>query len=103
MDLIFALAAASFYTVGGAFMKQSAGLTQPWPSLWLFACFVAGAALQTLSMRGGEMSSNLIIVLGLEAALALGLGLLLFGESLSPGKAAGVLLVVAGAALLRQA
>jgi small multidrug resistance pump/quaternary ammonium compound-resistance protein SugE len=99
---LLSIAAAAAYTVGGVFMKQSEGLTRLVPALAVFACFVAGSAVQSVSMRESEMSRNYIIVLGLEAALALGLGMLLFGERLSAAKAAGVLLVAAGVGILRM-
>jgi small multidrug resistance pump/quaternary ammonium compound-resistance protein SugE len=99
---LLSIAAAAAYTVGGVFMKQSEGLTRLIPALMVFACFVAGSAAQSVSMRESEMSRNYIIVLGLEAALALGLGMLLFGERLSAAKAAGVLLVAAGVGILRM-
>jgi len=82
-------------------MKESAGLSKLAPGLMVFVCFITGSALQTVSMRNAGMSSNYIIVLGLEAALALALGIAMFGESLSPSKAVGVLLVALGVALLR--
>ncbi len=101
MTLLLAALAAAAYAVGGVFMKHSAGLTQPRPSLAVFALFVAGAALQTLSMRDSLMSSNYLIVLGLEAAIALALGVALLGEGLSLVRAAGVVFVVIGVAILR--
>ena len=82
-------------------MKHSVGLTRLEPALAVFGFFVAGSAMQCVSMRNSAMSTNYIIVLGLEAALALGLGMALFDERLSLAKAAGVTLVVAGIAILR--
>lgn len=101
MSLFLSVLAACAYATGGIFMKQSDGLTRPAPSALIFVCFLAGAALQTWSMRGVAMSTNYIIVLGLEAAVALALGMAVFGEPLTLPKSAGVALVVAGVALLR--
>ncbi|MEZ5355620.1 MAG: SMR family transporter [Bryobacteraceae bacterium] len=101
MALILAILAAGAYTVGGVFMKESAGLTKLTPGLAVFGCFLVGSAMQAVSMRDSEMSSNYVIVLGLEAAMALGLGMVLFGERLSIEKAVGVFLVVAGVTVLR--
>ncbi|MEZ5401874.1 MAG: SMR family transporter [Bryobacteraceae bacterium] len=101
VSLLLALAAAGAYVAGGVFMKESAGLTRWPPALGVFACFVAGSALQAVSMRDSDMSANYVIVLGLEAALALALGAVVLGEPVSWTKLAGVGLVVAGVAILR--
>ena len=103
MALLLSIFAAGAYTVGGVFMKQSAGLSKLAPGLLVALCFLAGSAAQAVSMRDSEMSRNYVIVLGLEAGLAMGLGMVLFGEQLSAGKVAGIALVVAGVALLRTA
>jgi drug/metabolite transporter (DMT)-like permease len=68
----------------------------------VFVCFCAGAAMQTLAMRRSEISVNYILVLGLEAALALVLGVAWLGEAVSPLKLAGVALIVVGVAALRS-
>jgi multidrug transporter EmrE-like cation transporter len=95
-----ALAALSF-SVGGYFMKLSAGLTHLRPSLAMFGFFALGAVLQTIAMRGEQMSSTYIVVLGLEAISALWLGVMLLDEKASVIKLAGVGLVVSGIVLLR--
>jgi len=94
------LAALSF-SVGGYFMKQSAGLTQLRPTLLVFTLFALGASLQTLAMRGQQMAVTYIVVLGLEAVTAFSLGVLFLNESSSITKLAGVALVLAGIVTLR--
>jgi len=94
------LAALSF-SVGGYFMKLSAGLTQFRPSALMFGCFVLGAILQTFAMRGEQMSITYIVVLGFEAISALLLSTFLLEESTSATKLAGVGLVLAGIVLLK--
>jgi multidrug transporter EmrE-like cation transporter len=83
-------------------MKLSVGLTRPWPSVLVFVCFVAGATLQTLAMRRADLSAAYVLVLGLEAALSFGFGLLFFRESASPAKLLGIALIVVGILLLRR-
>jgi multidrug transporter EmrE-like cation transporter len=95
------LAALSF-SIGGYFMKLSAGLTQLRPTVMMFAFFSIGAVLQTIAMRNEQMAITYIVVLGFEAITALGLSLFLLNESASPSKLAGVALVVAGIVLLRS-
>lgn len=101
MHLFLAILAAAAYTTGGVFMKQSHGLTRLVPAILVFACFLFGSAAQSISMRHSQMSANYVVVLGLEAALALVFGIALLGETLSLRQAAGALLVVAGVGLLR--
>lgn len=94
------LAALSF-SIGGYFMKLSAGLTQFRPTVLMFAFFSAGTVLQTVAMRGEQMAVTYIAVLGFEAITALALSMILLKESGSVSKFAGVALVVAGIVLLR--
>jgi drug/metabolite transporter (DMT)-like permease len=49
------------------------------------------------------MAVTYVLVLGLEAALALGFGVWLLGESLSSAHVIGMALTIAGIALLRAA
>jgi hypothetical protein len=60
------LAALSF-SLGGYFMKLSAGLTHLRPTLLMFGFFPQGRLLQTVAMRGEQMAITCIVVLGFEA------------------------------------
>jgi multidrug transporter EmrE-like cation transporter len=93
--------AALFFSIGGYFMKLSAGLTQLRPTLLMFGFFSVGAVLQTVAMRGEQMAITYIVVLGFEAITALLLSMVLLNESASMYKFAGVALIVAGIVLLR--
>jgi multidrug transporter EmrE-like cation transporter len=95
------LAALSF-SIGGYFMKLSAGLTHFRPTAYMFAFFSVGAVLQTVAMRGEQMAVTYIVVLGFEAITALCLSVFLLREGASPVKLAAVALVLAGIALLRS-
>jgi small multidrug resistance pump len=103
-NLVFAgsvLLAALFFTVGGIFMKLSEGLTKFWPTMIVFALFVTGAALQTLAMKREELAVTYLVVVGLESILAFLFGVLLFSESCTPVRIAGVLLIAGGIISLR--
>jgi small multidrug resistance pump len=102
MFLALTILAAVFFTSGGALMKYSEGLTRLWPSLACMACFMSGAAMQALAMRGNQMGVTHIFVLGLEAGIALFFGALFFQESLSPPKLIGTALIVVGMIVLRR-
>ena len=95
--------AALFFTVGGVFMKLSDGLTKFWPTLIVFALFVIGAALQTLAMKREDLAVTYLLVVGLESILAFLFGILVFSESCTPLRIAGVLLITGGIVSLRSA
>ena len=103
--LVFAamiMLAALLFTVGGIFMKLSEGLTRFWPTVLVFALFISGAALQTLAMKRKELAVTYILVVGLELILAFLFGVLLFSESCTPWRIAGVFLIAGGIISLRS-
>jgi multidrug transporter EmrE-like cation transporter len=102
MEMFLSVLAAGAYTVGGVFMRKAEGFAHTLPTVMVFTCFCVGATLQTLAMRRSEVSINYVLVLGLEAALAVLLGVALLGEGLSPRKLAGLALILAGVMSLRQ-
>ena len=93
--------AALSFSIGGYFMKLSAGLTRTSPTLFMFVLFGIGAALQTLAMRGQQMAVTYIVVLGLEAITAFSLGVIFLKEGSSISKLAGIGLVLIGIVVLR--
>jgi multidrug transporter EmrE-like cation transporter len=101
VDSLLLALAAGLYTVGGVFMRKAEGFAHASPAAMVFVCFGAGAALQTLAMRRSELGVACIVVLGLEAGLALLLGMAWLGEAPSPRKLAGLALILAGILALR--
>jgi multidrug transporter EmrE-like cation transporter len=95
--------AALFFTVGGVFMKLSDGLTRFWPTVIVFALFLIGAALQALAMKREDLAVTYLLVVGLESVLAFLFGVLVFSESCTPVRIAGVLLITGGIVSLRSA
>ena len=69
----------------------------------VFALFVTGAALQTLAMKREDLAVTYLVVVGLEAILAFLFGVLVFSESCSPERIAGVLFIALGIISLRSA
>lgn len=100
MYLFLTVLAAFSFSIGGVFMKLAAGLTRPAASLALFACFVTGAACQTLAMKYADMGVAYLFVLGLEALVAFLLSVLWLHEPFSGTRVAAVILIVAGIVLL---
>jgi multidrug transporter EmrE-like cation transporter len=101
MQLALASLAALLFTVGGIFMKHADGMRHASATALFLLLFALGAAVQSQAMRGAELGATYIVVLGLEAALALAFGTFLFAEPLSLSKIGAVLLIVIGIALLR--
>jgi multidrug transporter EmrE-like cation transporter len=93
--------AAVMYVTGGVLMKYSQGLTQAVPAFGLTALFSAGALIQARAMRHEELGTSYIVVLGLEALLAITYGTLFFGEQISLRAAGGIALVMIGIVILR--
>jgi small multidrug resistance pump len=93
-------AAALLYVIGGVAMKYSRSLTVLQPSLLLYAAFLGGATLQTIGMSGSKMGVTYVVVLGLEAVLALACAAAFLGERVSVSQLAGAILVVAGIVVL---
>lgn len=104
MYLLLSIAAAICYTVGGLFMQTSAGFTKLLPTLLIYACFGIGATLHTIATRvSASMGLTYILILGLEALMAVLFSVLLLKEeSYSFLKLVGILLVVMGVACLRS-
>lgn len=93
--------AATLYVAGGIFMKYSRGLTRLFPTVALVALFSAGALIQAWAMRRDQLGPSYVVVLGLEALLAVVAGNLMFGEAITTKVIAGVLFVLLGIVILR--
>jgi small multidrug resistance pump len=100
-SLAFYALAAALYVVGGVFMKYSRGLTRLLPTLALMIAFSTGALIQAWAMRHQQLGPSYVVVLGLEAIIALAAGHLLFHEAITVKIFTGVVLVVMGIMVLR--
>lgn len=77
-------------------MKLSQGLTQLLPSPLLFASVCLGAFIQALVVRHMQLGITYMVILGLEATLALAGSVIIFREGLSQLKMLGFVLVLGG-------
>jgi small multidrug resistance pump len=93
--------AATLYVAGGALMKSSRGLTRLLPTIALVIVFSAGALIQARAMRHQQLGSSYVVVLGLEALLAVVMGYLFFAEQVTVKTLSGVVLVMFGILILR--
>jgi multidrug transporter EmrE-like cation transporter len=82
-------------------MKASAGFSRLWPSLAVVSLFVLGAFLLTQAVRVSGLATAYTFGLGVEALIAILVGVYYFGERLTPTKLIGVLLIIAGVAGVR--
>lgn len=89
------------FSVGGALLKPSAGFTRVAPAIAACVCFVIGAALMARALMSTTMSTAVVLGLGIEAVVAVAIGLLVLGERMSMIQASGIAFVVFGVALLR--
>lgn len=101
MPLALLTLASIMYAVGGLFMKSSNGVSRLTPTLGFVALFVAGALAQARGMRDSDMSASYVFVLGVEAVVAVVLGVSFLHEPLTPSRLTAIVLVVAGVAWLR--
>jgi multidrug transporter EmrE-like cation transporter len=103
MALIQLILASIIYALGGLCMKSSIGLTRPLPTAMLFGLFILGATLQTLGMRHTDLGVAYIMVLGMEAVVALGLSVIFLHEDWSFSRLGAVATVVVGVYWLHRA
>jgi multidrug transporter EmrE-like cation transporter len=102
MALAELLIASAVYSAGGLFMKLSAGVSRPWPTVAFLGLFAAGAVLQALGMRDADLGASYIFVLGMEAVVTVLLSALFLREGFPPARIAAIVVVLAGIAWLRR-
>ncbi|MEW2513112.1 multidrug efflux SMR transporter [Streptomyces sp. NPDC046870] len=81
-------------------MKYSEGFSRLWPSLVTAVGYVVSFALLARTLRTVQIGTAYAIWSGVGTATVAVLGLLLFGEGLSPAKVAGIVLIIGGVVVL---
>ena len=94
MALIQLVLASAAYAVGGLFMKQSAGLSHPRPTIAFLALFAGGATLQAAGMKSADLGVSYIFVLGVEALMTVLLSMFYLRETYTPSRIVSFALVV---------
>ena len=89
------------FALGAAVMKPSHGFSRLWPSLAVAALFVIGAVLLARAVHTNQLATTYLIGLGIEAIITVALGLLLYGEHLTPLRLCGLGLIAAGVTAIR--
>ncbi len=81
------LVVAGFVETGWAIgMKYTDGFTKLWPSVWTIAAIVVSMFMLSISARSLPIGTAYAVWVGIGAAGAVVLGILLFGESANPGR-----------------
>jgi small multidrug resistance pump len=90
------LVAIVFEVAGTTAMKLSEGFSRPLPSVAIFVCYAFAFVALTFVLRQLEVSIAYAVWAGLGTALIAVIGIVFFGESVTPMKLVSLLLVVAG-------
>ena len=84
-------------------LKMSAGFTRPLPSAVTLAGAAASFYFLALALRDLPVGTGYAVWVGIGAVGTAVFGIVLLGESLTPLRAGGIALIVAGVALLKFA
>ncbi|MFN3745277.1 MAG: quaternary ammonium compound efflux SMR transporter SugE [Hyphomicrobiaceae bacterium] len=91
------LVAAGILEIGWAIgLKYADGFTRLWPSVWTIAAMVLSMYLLALAARTLPIGTAYAVWVGIGAAGAMVLGMLLLGEPNTAGRIVCVGLIVAG-------
>ena len=81
------LVVAGFVETGWAIgMKYTDGFSKLWPSVWTIVAIVVSMFMLSVSARTLPIGTAYAVWVGIGAAGAVVLGILLFGESANPGR-----------------
>ncbi|WP_026058099.1 DMT family transporter [Streptomyces sp. SS] len=81
-------------------MKYSEGFTKPWPSLVTGVGYLVAFALLAQALKTLQVGTAYAIWSGVGTAAVAVIGFLFLGESLNAAKIAGIVLIIAGVAVL---
>ncbi len=83
-------------------MKYSNGMTRFLPGVAVLLLFCCGATCQAIAMKRSDMGPVYILVLGLEAAAAFLLSIVVLGERATMARVFAVALIAGGIVLLER-
>ena len=101
MAWVYVLAAGILETVWAAALKQSNGLTRPWPAAITVVAMAGSVYLLALAMKSLPLGTAYAVWTGIGAVGAAVLGMVLLGESAAPLRIGSILLILLGIAGLR--
>lgn len=103
MSWVYLTVAILFEIVGTSAMKMSDGMSRLWPAVVVVLCYSAAFTLLAQALRTIEVGIAYAIWSAAGTAAIAAIGVLVFGESLSLMKVAGIALIVAGVISLHVA
>ncbi|MFI2005727.1 DMT family transporter [Streptomyces jumonjinensis] len=95
-------AAIAAEVAGTTAMKYSEGFTRLWPSVLTVAGYLLAFSLLAQTLKTMSVGTAYAIWAGVGTAAVAAIGMLFLGESASPAKFAGILLVIAGVVVLNM-
>ena len=91
------LVVAGIFEVGWAIgLKYTEGFTRFWPSVWTGVALVVSMGLLGLAVKALPVGTAYAVWVGVGAVGTAVLGVVLLGETASPGRVASIALIVAG-------
>ena len=103
MAWVLLFVAAAFEVVFATSMKASEGFTKLWPSVITVFGVIGGVGCLTLALKDLPVSVGYPVWVGIGTLGTVIVGMTVFGEGMTPLKAAGTTAVVAGVIALRIA
>jgi len=101
MAWIYLVLAGVFEIVWATAMKQSLGFSRLWPSVITIAAMIVSFALLAAAMRSLPLGTAYTIWTGIGAVGAFVIGILIFGESISPMRVGAAGLIVSGLVMMK--
>jgi len=96
MHWLYLILAILFEVLGTTAMKLSEGFTKTMPSIAMALFYILSLVMLTLTLKKIDVSIAYAIWSGLGTALIAGIGIVVFGESLTPLKLASIALIILG-------
>jgi len=96
MHWLYLLLAILFEVLGTTAMKLSEGFTKTTPSIAMAIFYILSLVMLTLTLKKIDVSIAYAIWSGLGTALIAVIGIMVFGESLTPMKIASLALIILG-------
>ena len=103
MGWILLSVAIAFEIAGTTSMKLSDGFSHPWPSGLVFVFYGFSFAAMIFALRHIDLGVAYAIWAGVGTVVIAAIGALVFGESMTVGKAFCIALIIAGVVGLRLA
>ena len=97
------LCAGLFEVAWAVGLKYSAGFTRPWPSLATLLALLVSLWLLSLALRHLPLGTAYAVWVGIGVLGSALLGVLLFGETLTPLRLFSLGLIIAGVVVLKMA